>query len=781
MPPIAKPGQDDSQDRLRAAKACQRCNARRAGFEHDCTLRQSKRGTYPRKKAKHHQTLSTVEADNDPDSSRLSETLATPEGLSQRELTTWPRDRETNRRSDKSPNMFPPPPPPPSTRPWTPTSMRERPSPPFVTQNDPTPPTSHVQWQYPSEDRLATLAMLAASPGYRAMEVPPEPRTTAGAGNNRIDLASPESTMSRNSGSSYREISWTAMFDHFLNGRKTEGTDMVDKCSITYLGESFPLAMVLQDLTDNGAPRLHHAGPPLQGESTPTAANPPDLQHPSHMADEDIAFLQAKDAFAYPDDKTLTALVATFLERVYPLYPVVSLQEFLMQYKTRTIPFILLNAICFVAATYCPLAALHQGGFTGRREARFSFYKKAKAIFDTGYECNKIAILQSSILLTFWGGGPNNYWNFYSWIGTSVTIAETLGMHRSLAATNMSKQDRSLLKRLWWILIIRDSFCGALVGRPFRIGMEHSDTEMLTPEDFQHDEPCLSVEKHPYRFLYGEYQIHMASLALILREIVITRFGPKKKSQTRAELNSMLQSWRQTLPRELSWSDHASKKLNVFATSLAMIYNHHVILINFGFRRDNSAQDASEAEATTLQAASQEAARVISEFACFIVTRSLVLTVPHEAFSALFVAEVVFYTQVKSAQAMVAQVGRMSLNNCQMVLHNAKEAWDPAPWVMQLFENLMSTSKDATTASDGHDHSRSDTHVNATSNDFIDIFGMGGPTDGVAIGGDFNALQSNNLLSTFLQMPNEMDGFAGLDFLGLSGDFGDVMQAGSRQ
>jgi len=345
----------------------------------------------------------------------------------------------------------------------------------------------------------------------------------------------------------------------------------------------------------------------------------------------------------------------------------------------------------------------------------------------------------------------------------------------------MSNQDRSLLKRLWWILIIRDSFCGALVGRPFRIGMEHSDTEMLTQEDFQHDEPCLSAEEHPYKALYGQYQIHVASLALILREIIITRFGPKKKSQTRVELNAMLLSWRQTLPRELNWSDHASKKLNVFATSLAMIYNHHLILINFGFRRDNSTQEAIGADAIVLQATSEEAARVISEFASFIVTRSLVLAVPHEAFSALFVAEVVFYTQVKSAHAMVAQVGRMSLNNCQMVLHNAKEAWDPAPWVMQLFENLMSTPKDVSTTNDGNDLGKDGADVNATFNSFINDFGMGGQADGVTMGGDFNALQSNTLLSSFLQMPNEMDAFAGMDFLGLSADFGDVMQAGTRQ
>lgn len=87
-------------------------------------------------------------------------------------------------------------------------------------------------------------------------------------------------------------------------------------------------------------------------------------------------------------------------------------------------------------------------------------------------------------MLTFWGGGPNDYWNFYSWIGTGVTIAEKLGIHRSLAGTNMPEKDRSLLKRLWWLLVVRDASCATLVGLPFRINMEHGDVEMLTLEDF---------------------------------------------------------------------------------------------------------------------------------------------------------------------------------------------------------------------------------------------------------------------------------------------------------
>lgn len=65
-------------------------------------------------------------------------------------------------------------------------------------------------------------------------------------------------------GSSYQHISWSAMFDHFLDNLEN-GRDLIDKCSITYLGESSPLTIVLGGLKDGSRRKLHHLGPPFLG------------------------------------------------------------------------------------------------------------------------------------------------------------------------------------------------------------------------------------------------------------------------------------------------------------------------------------------------------------------------------------------------------------------------------------------------------------------------------------------------------------------------------------
>lgn len=124
------------------------------------------------------------------------------------------------------------------------------------------------------------------------------------------ELASHNSSPEFTSGSAYREISWSAMFNHFLDSRQLPAKGEIDKCSITYLGESFPLALVLEDLKDGGKTRLHHPGPPLRCNTPETTSQRP---HPTHLLEEDMICLRRKRAFDYPDQATYEALVRQFV------------------------------------------------------------------------------------------------------------------------------------------------------------------------------------------------------------------------------------------------------------------------------------------------------------------------------------------------------------------------------------------------------------------------------------------------------------------------------------
>ncbi|KAJ3535074.1 hypothetical protein NM208_g7282 [Fusarium decemcellulare] len=394
-------------------------------------------------------------------------------------------------------------------------------------------------------------------------------------------------------------------------------------------------------------------------------------------------------AFKAPANHTLEALIAVFLDTVFPIYPIVNRQEFLQQHESRKTPWILLHALCSVSATFCPPQILYRAGFETRQQARWLFYSRAKALFDVGYETNKIVLLQVAILMSFWGGGPNDNWNFYSWIGMGVTIAETIGCHRSMTGTNIRPQDRSLLKRLWWVLVVRDASSATLIGRPFKVNLNHCDVDALSAADFEHD-MALQQSASQHASCPVLYQIHATKLAVILRRIVLARFQPRlKPSATSASLREMLAEWRSHLPPELNWSGNVGEYLNIFASTLSTMYNHNLILTYLASGAAEPGQDGPPEPSSSqsmIDEAMNQAAQQIALVACSVVTRSDIVSAPHELFHGVFVAAVVFYMQTKNANQMIAQLGMSGLTNCKMVFQASRETWDPSPWFTQLFD-----------------------------------------------------------------------------------------------
>ncbi|KAJ5612716.1 hypothetical protein N7510_005910 [Penicillium lagena] len=746
MPERQKPARKP-QPRIRAGKACKRCNQKRIKCDAmyhtpctncvqndnaECILRESRRGTYIRKTCRQNAAKRPTRAVNTagyahdsqegPDAPTEAETDATisvhvPDAITTTIVppTQIPVGSDDYQTANLRPRVGP-------SAPGT------------VPSNDNADPES---------------AKVADGPPAASSEADRDVTHSSTSEEPRPVTDSPfqsSSVTSDSNASSYRDISWSSMFDHFINSRQ-DRREFVDKCSITYLGESFPLAIVLEDLNENGRPKLHYPGPPFPGmKQRPDTL---DQLQPSHMMPEDLDFLRMKGVFELPEKAHLDAFFATFLERIYPLYPLVNRQELIQQHANGNVPLILLHSICFIAATFCDLPILHHAGFTSRRDARFHYYKKVKVLFDSGYEINKIVILQSAILMSFWGGGPNSYWNFYSWISTAVTIAEAVGIHRSTAMTNMAPQDRSLLRRLWWILVVRDSACSALVGRPFRIDIDQSDTEMLTIADFAHDAMVPNFLEASSHHKYAQYQIEIAKLSLILRDIVMSRFYPGRPPVPADELHARLNRWRDGLPITLTWQDEAVDHSNPFSMTLSVQYYHHLILIYLGRLPHNNLNDHENNDYTTTSFAAQH----ISTVACTAVTKSSILVMPHELFHGIFLAQAVFYTNMKSSNQLLARLGRSALTNCQMALHASCECWDPSPWIMQLFDNL-STRRLEEQSSGGEQ--------NSYPLGPIDISGFTGGMGSTPDAGVFNGLlggdpwQSNPMLSSLFDLPPEM-------------------------
>ncbi|KAK5202738.1 hypothetical protein LTR41_011513 [Exophiala xenobiotica] len=95
-------------------------------------------------------------------------------------------------------------------------------------------------------------------------------------------------------------------------------------------------------------------------------------------------------------------------------------------------------------------------------------------------------------------------------------------MHRPTARSGMKPQTRSLWKRIWWSIYIRDKHTSAALGRPFRINREDCDVEALLEPDFEFDSKVQASIIPAQRKHNIFYVIHMSKLA-ILRKSSIRR------------------------------------------------------------------------------------------------------------------------------------------------------------------------------------------------------------------------------------------------------------------
>lgn len=489
-----------------------------------------------------------------------------------------------------------------------------------------------------------------------------------------------------------KESSLVEMFEAFLKSQ-SEGSPR--RPGIVLLGEPSPLTFALGELQHTQDRGLHDVSGQIN-ESTSTAVSEQDV-HPSHLAECDIVYLKAKGAFDYPDNATFEPLFRSYIERFHPLYSIVRKDQFEKACHERRLPWIILHAVCFIGATFCDRVVIHQSGFKSRLEARLSYYEKAKVLFTLGYETDRIVLLKSILMLSFCGPHLQSYWNPGSWVGFGVTIAVSLGLHRVAGSVRThSKEDTSLLRRLWWTLVGRDAYASALLGRSLRLNLSLCDTPPLTVKDFEDETACYHQEDHDCSCKQSiHYQVHVSELSMILRSILHHRFGPGQSTTSGEDLNQKLLDWQWRLPRSLNWSQQTAP-LPMFSLILKILFNYHLILLNMEKpgRVSSPSNPAPPFSGGQSMAVAESAASVIASTAVAIMTKISICALPHDIFPGFFLAAIIFYRATRHADPETREKGRASLDNCQIVLNEAGESWDSGNWAVKLFEFLLSSGNE---------------------------------------------------------------------------------------
>lgn len=87
----------------------------------------------------------------------------------------------------------------------------------------------------------------------------------------------------------------------------------------------------------------------------------------------------------------------------------------------------------------------------------------------------------------------------------------------------------------------------------------------------------------------------------------------------------------------------------------------------------------------------ESSALTISSLSVKLMTKATLSLLPHEIFSGFFVAGIILCRQTQQSETdNLAIMTRACFDNCQMVLNEAQDFWDPGKWAMRLFDFLLS-------------------------------------------------------------------------------------------
>lgn len=345
------------------------------------------------------------------------------------------------------------------------------------------------------------------------------------------------------------------LYAEMLDTRSTSGRRNLVKPGgqVVYLGETFNLTYLLeqsQPEPENRSRRLHYA---LPTEHSTEAAQSSQTVEPLTL---DI--LKRQSAFVLPPEAVCSRMFEAYFQCVQPHYPIIEEVNFLQQHSDLSKPpsWLLLQAVLFMAAGHCDESVIRDCGFKSRADARLNLFRRTKAFYDADHENDKVTIVQALFLMSFWWATPMDEKDTWHWLGNAISLALTLGMHRSTRSSEMDVMIQRLWKRVWWSLFTEDKHAAAALGRPVHIRQSDCDVEPLEMQDFEDPTKDAQDELAGSKRTHALYVIHLSRLSKIVERIIeqsvkLPGQSLLQRNESLESCEGMLLGWKSQLPVEL--------------------------------------------------------------------------------------------------------------------------------------------------------------------------------------------------------------------------------------
>jgi len=231
--------------------------------------------------------------------------------------------------------------------------------------------------------------------------------------------------------------------------------------------------------------------PSLLSPVTPSNSLPVYVKSlPARLTPDDVLYLERKGALTIPPDPIRNELLRCYVEFVHPFMPLLDIHDFVGTIDhpdgSQTISLLLFQAVMFAAVATVDMKHLKLLGYENRRDARRDFFAKTRILYDFDVEADRISLIQSLLLMTYWYETPDDQKDSHHWMGIAVSLSHTIGLHRNPEkSSSMDLPRQRLWKRIWWSTYMRDRLVALGMRRPTRIKNADFDVPMLKVEDFE--------------------------------------------------------------------------------------------------------------------------------------------------------------------------------------------------------------------------------------------------------------------------------------------------------
>lgn len=449
---------------------------------------------------------------------------------------------------------------------------------------------------------------------------------------------------------------------------------------------------------------------------------------PQRFQKEDIDYLAAKGALTLPDLNLRNELLKSFVHYVHPYLPILNLEDFLQTIVANDgvhrLSLLLFQAVMFAGTAFVDLRHLQAAGYSTRKSARKLFFQRARLLYDFDYEVDRISLVQSLLLMTHWYETPDDQKDTWHWMGVSLSLAHTIGLHRDPANSRMDVQRQHLWKRIWWSTYCRDRLIALGMRRPMRIKDDDCDVPMLTLDDFEFKSlspEVVNMVGNSEILTNVDHQRHLAlmfieksKLCLIISRVLSAQYSvlshkfggtmettmmlvPKKSSAEAIEVrrcDQKLEDWLANIPPQIQYAPCMSFKL----TEAEEVLHSHRALLKMIYLSTSSAlhrpQVLPAMPTPSVDAELQETSRKKVRFAAVEITNvaqdlhNLDLTrfLPTTGVTVILPAVIIHLLDIKASDPSVRMTSLHRFYQCMRILQRLREIYASADFATSFLE-----------------------------------------------------------------------------------------------